>query len=67
MRLSEDDRKKVDEWVENKHSECAKTYRGAIGGHFEYWTIPTTLGDIYGVRCLTCKKDELNLTDFDEW
>lgn len=65
--LTEDELRRVDAWVKAGHLKCAHTYRGAIGGHFEYWAIPTSLGTCYGVRCLTCKNDELNLTDFDNW
>ena len=65
--LSPKDDKKVNKWIKMKHSKCLKEYVGAIGGHIEYWVIYTGLGPLYGTRCLVCKENDLNLTDFSEW
>lgn len=57
----------INTWIKEKHRECAKKYTGAIGGHFEYWACPTSLGAIYGVRCLVCDTEALDLTNYDLW
>jgi hypothetical protein len=65
--LTEDDLKKVDVWIKASHLRCANAYTGAIGGFLEYYAVPTSLGTVYGVRCLVCKKDQLDLTDYSQW
>ena len=41
---------------------------GAIGGHFSFVFIPTTIGTIVKVR-FSCGSEEaeLDLTDYEEW
>lgn len=65
--LSEEELKKVDAWIKAGHLKCVVTYTGAIGGLLEYYAVPTGIGTVYGVRCLVCKKDQLDLTDYDTW
>lgn len=65
--LTNDEHKKVDDWIKANHLKCAHTYTGAIGGFIEYYAIPTGLGTIYGVRCLVCKKNPIDLTAYNEW
>lgn len=65
--LSEEEHKRVDAWIKAGHLKCASTYTGAIGGFIEYYAIPTGIGTIYGVRCLVCQKDPIDLTDYEGW
>lgn len=63
IQLSDEDHRKVDAWIKAHHLKCAHTYTGAIGGFYEYWLVPTGIGDFYGARCLLCKENGLDLTD----
>ena len=65
--FTDDEHRKVDEWIKKGHLRCANTYTGAIGGFMEYYAIPTSIGVVYGVRCLVCKKDTLDLTDYSSF
>lgn len=65
--LTDDEHKRVNEWIKASHLKCANKYHGAIGGFIEYYAVPTSIGTVYGVRCLTCKTNQLDLTDYNEW
>jgi len=67
IQLTDEEWKKVDAWIKAGHLQCAHTYTGASGGFLEHYAVPTGIGTVYGVRCLVCKKDHLDLTDYDLW
>ena len=67
IQLTDEEHKKVNEWIKAGHLRCANSYTGAIGGFLEYYAVPTSLGTAYGVRCLVCKKDHIDLTNYEQW
>lgn len=67
LNFSDEDHKKVNDWIKGGHLKCANTYTGAIGGFIEYYAIPTSIGTVYGVRCLVCKENHLDLSDYENW
>jgi len=67
MRVSFDpgDRDKITKWMMEFHPNCGSE-AGAIGGAFTYCISPNGLGSIEKVNCF-CGKNELDLTDYENW
>jgi hypothetical protein len=62
--LSEDQNKKLAEWIDAKNNPDA--YTGAIGGRWKYCFTPTSLGIVTRVVD-TLDNSEIDLTDYDMW
>jgi hypothetical protein len=60
--LSEEQKAKLKEWMDKKPKE----YTGAIGGRYTYSFHPTSLGVVVKVTD-ELKKDEIDLTDYEDW
>lgn len=61
--LNEEEVRKFREWSA-KHDK--NVYTGASGGRYTFSFTPTTLGTVAHVKdCIT--KEELTLTNFDNW
>ena len=66
--FTEEDQKKLDEWLTVHNKECHyadPTKRGAIGGSLTYKFTPTSIGLITKVKCV-CGA-EVDLTDYKSW
>ena len=60
--LSEKELKKANDWINSKPIR----YEGACGGRFSYIFTPNSIGITIIIRD-NLMKDELNITDYDEW
>jgi hypothetical protein len=60
--LDEEDRKKLDNWINQQPDKPT----GATGGRLQYIFIPTTLGLVFKVKD-SLTKDEIDLTHYEDW
>lgn len=64
FQLTEEQRKKLNEWLANRPQK--KAYTGAIGGRYTYTFTPTGLGTVVKVKDAIVG-DEIDLSDYEHW
>jgi acyl-CoA hydrolase len=62
--LTEDQRKQIDEWMEN-HDCSIGPYFGAVGGKYIYKFNPTSIGTCIECECACGQK--IDVTDSESW
>jgi len=60
IKFTDEDHKKIEEWVKKYHEEC--TGPKYHFGNLMYTGMPTNFGWSYKAVCTICKKNELSLT-----